>query len=405
MKSWIRGIPLALAVLLAVGTQSASAELRIRTISPNPMVIERPVTLEGTGFGEPGERHLFYGAYGALGGAPAGDLGATAVRSWSDTRIVLDIPIRVEGRYWLRIATLPGAEEATPRPGVVELSGVVEHGISFDAVLPTPTISRYSPSAVCPGGNFSIHGNGFGRRSGMFTILWDKIGEGRDYSVSIRDGALLGWTNSEIRFRLPNDLPAYISPGDRFRIRLGKPSDGRALTVVARGPDGRLGENCDIHQAITPGRTPQIGPPRAVSFKLAPLRGIATVGDKIFFGGTFTASPELQSRLRSSPLSIDWKIVRQGESRAAATGRVELRGRRTPLLVNAVAPRAGTYHLELTMVDRPRDVRFRPDLSTARIQVNAKLRGEQIDPKMMKKLPKGLPAGTKPRKLELPAAP
>ncbi|MAE95091.1 MAG: hypothetical protein CL910_10560 [Deltaproteobacteria bacterium] len=322
------------------------------------------MTVRGRGFATPAENRLVFGDYGGAGEA---EVPAGRVVSWTDTRIVVNPPISAPGRYFFRMTVRRSGEG-----GLGAISTTDSDGISFDAVLPRPTIRGYRKSDVCPGSVLEIEGENFTGIRGAFRILWDKIADGRTYGVGLRDDAIVGWTDTQIRLSVPNDLPAYIAPGDTYQVVLAE-SQGSGVRSVARGPRAQLASGCGGRPTIAPAATtPGIGTWHGLDFTLAPVPKAVGVGDDLVFGGTFEAKTEELIRcLRSTPLQVRWRIVRDGSGGSVAQGEVRLNTRRKGLLARARSVSVGTYRLELNLVDPPRDVRFRPDLGGATVTVGA----------------------------------
>lgn len=413
-----------LAIWLAVPSaaqrtiEPADLGLVLSRIEPDPVVIEQTATLHGSGFGERGSVAIQLVSHEA-GGAPLTPISEAHVRSWSDDRIELALPIRSEGRYGLRLARPDDGSEVLRRSN--------QSGISFDVVLPRPTITGYSAASVCPGQLFSIRGSGFTRIRGAFTILWDKTGPDRTPGITIRTERVTAWMDDQIRFRVPTDLPAYIAPGTSFRVALATRGDG-GLRVRARGPEGRIPESCAGREGRAPTSVvplsptqqrgirpepasrpdlrvqPGIGPggPMPLRFDLAPMPSRAVVGNVLVFGGTFQAGPALAEALRGSRAQVEWSIKRG--SAIVRAGLVDVRGRSTPWLERVDATEAGTYRLEMRLLGGgPAGMTFAPNLSGAQVVVTA-VANQVVDPQAGQA--PGLPRGPlpPPRGLE-PARP
>ncbi len=359
----------------------------IRRASPSPAIVGQAVTITGEGFGRPGEMELLFGSYDDLRRIP---LGGRQVRSWSDREIVVVPPYETTGTHFFLLR--PPPPPLPPGGGLVATAGR-DASINVEVAMPRPAITGYRPAGVCPGSTLVIQGRNFTELRGGFTLLWQKVGAG---SISMRDERIRSWSDAAIHLQVPTDLPAYIAPGDRFRIDLGVRND-RGLEIVARGREGRLGERCgDQPTPRIPGVGPVLGTKHGLTFTLAPVNRRVAMGQNVVFGGTFeTTSTTLASRLRTQPMKILWRIEREGE--VMARGAVPAKGRRTPLLVRAKATKAGTYRLVLEPANRPRDVSFRADLGEAWVRI---VQMERLDPRKKIELEprkRNLPQGLEPR--------
>lgn len=364
---------------------------QLRSVTPAPAIVGQAVTIQGSGFGSQSEMELSFGSYGDTRRRV---LGAGQIRSWSDTRIVVVPPYAQAGTHFFRVAEIP--PPLSPGAGLVA-SSAHEGFANFEVAMPRPTITGYRPANVCPGSTLEIQGRDFTGLRGGFEIIWNKVGGG---GITMRDDRIRGWSDRAIQLQVPTDLPAYIAPGDRYRLDLVVREE-RGFRTMARGPEGRLADLCGpAATPRTPGRSPSIGTKHGLQFTLAPVNRRVAMGEQVVFGGTFkTSSVDLGTRLRSTPIKIAWRIVRDGEEMARGT--VPVKGRSAPLLVRTKATKQGTYRLVLAPVTPPRDVSFRADLDEAWVRIvrmeQLQVPGRKIDIQQRKqKLPLPPPKGLEP---------
>lgn len=384
---------IALATSVAGGGNAFA--LDITGFNPNPVLVGGSMTLEGTGFGPgAGAMHIEYGSY-ADTTRPLGTLGPMEITSWTDTRIAFRLPtaINAEGRYWLRM------RPHSSGGGGSGLLSTEYDGITFDVELPRPVISNYVKADVCPGSILQIRGSHFTRHRNAFRVMFVRI-DSREYSILLNPDVVTGWRDNQIDIRLPNDLPGYVREGTRFRIELTKalndPRRPGGQRIVARGPEGQLAEDCTTAQALPQQQfKPQLPDLPVLQFTLAPLRDKVPLGENVVFGGTFeTTSQTLLRRLRETPVNVEWRIV--GETnQLLARGNVQIRGRRTPLLVRAKPDKVGRYRLWLGLPPSAGEIRLRgSDLTQAWIEVYSVGTTGTVQPIPQQK---PLPGGIKPQ--------
>ncbi|MCP5056002.1 MAG: hypothetical protein GY937_04660 [bacterium] len=362
-----------LLVALVLASTSASAQLAATGISPNPMRIGQNVVLEGSGFGARDSMEIQL-VRGDRRGAIAQIRGGQ-IRSWTDTRIELaPLPVPGEGRYYLDL--LRRSAPAEGRGLGPDLSA----GLAFEAVLPAASIASIGPGRACPGDVLRIRGSNFTDLRGVFMILWVKVGEDRPYTVSITNDRIVRWSNSEIQIRIPADLPAYVSPGTRYRIILA--ADDEVVRTVARSPIAELPDDCGSTAA--PGTGPNARNRAELEFRVAPMKNTGQVSDILVFGGTFVAGTSLGDRLPRQSAQVEWKITRDGGFVKGAI--LDVRKRRTPFLQRVTANQSGAYRLELRLLSGPEMI-FQPNLQGARVLVTDVTK-KRVHPDQIKRKPK-----------------
>lgn len=92
--------------------------------------------------------------------------------------------------------------------------------------------------------------------------------------------------------------------------------------------------------------------PQAVLFRFEPCVARVPLGRDILFRGTFlVAEPALLARLRTTPLVLQWRVVKQGGAVVVLQGEVRIHGPRTLLRAGTRPAEPGVY--ELVFVEMP----------------------------------------------------
>ncbi len=162
----------------------AVTSLNISNVTPSTGSVGARVTIAGSGFGT----DLSIGSVSFNGTA-------ASLSSWSDTSIVVTVPIG-----------------ATTGPVSVTVGVLVTNGFNFVVAAP-PSITSVSPTSGAAGTQVMISGSGFGSAQGAGSVL-----------LGSKSGTILSWSDTQI--------VATGSHRRSFRIRPGSPK--RSLLQFSR---------------------------------------------------------------------------------------------------------------------------------------------------------------------------
>jgi hypothetical protein len=362
-------------LLFALAANAADPRFSGR-YAPSPAIIGGgSISFYGSHFGTSTRRYTVkFGSYENLSRPMLtfrdGDFG-----SWADNRITIRMPaiITKEGSYWLRLYD-----------GTRQISGV-----TFRAVLPTPTISRYLKTNVCPGESFTLIGRNFTNIRNVYGVSVETRAPAtsRWFGLVMRNSVVTSWSNSHISIRLPTDS-VYIKPGFSYKFSLVKRlTNPTRLRKVAIGPTAMFATRCrDTQGSATPSGTQRY----SASFRLAPIKAQAYLGQNIFIGGTFYVTDRASLReFQRRAMRVRWSIRRIHDNKFIKSGRLRISSRRTPFLQRFKPAELGVYRLYLSSMRR--DYRLnKPDLGLKSINVVAppvRFRGKRPQKKLPYQVP------------------